>query len=85
MTQRVRQNVKTQIDQAISIGTQPKAPRNGIGLVLPSGARFRTLYDKKGITPAGSYYYEQTGILPPGNFVTRRTRRGRDVANTLNC
>ena len=34
MTQRVRQNVKAQIDVAIAAGTQPKAPRNGLGLVL---------------------------------------------------
>ena len=47
MTQRVRRNVKTQIDQAIAAGTQSKAPRNGLGLVLPSGARFRTLFNKK--------------------------------------
>ena len=65
---RLRQNVKAQIDQAISVGAQPKAPRNGLGLVLPSGARFRTLYDKKGITAAGEYYYEKSGIPPPGKF-----------------
>ena len=68
MTQRVRQNVKAQIDQAIAAGTQPKAPRNGIGLVLPSGSRFRTPFDKKGITAAGKYYYEKSGIPPPGKF-----------------
>ena len=56
MTQRVRQNVKAQIDEAIAAGTQPKAPRNGLGLALPSGARFRTLFDKKGLTAVGKYY-----------------------------
>ncbi len=68
MTQRLRQNVKAQIDAAISVGAQPKAPRNGLGLVLPSGARFRTIYDKKGLTAAGEYYYEKSGIPPPGKF-----------------
>ena len=65
---RVRTQVKTQLDAAIAAGTQPKAPRSGIGLVLPTGTRFRTLYDKKGLTPAGRYYYDQSGIAPPGSF-----------------
>ena len=55
MTQRVRQNVKAQIDAAIAAGVQPKTPRNGLGLVLPMGARFRTLFDKKGVTGPGRY------------------------------
>ena len=76
---RVRSQVKTQIDAAIAAGTQPKAPRSGIGLVLPTGARFRTLYDKKGLTPAGRYYYDQTGIAPPGKFDFQQdaVRKGR--------
>ena len=71
--------MKTQIDEAIAVGTQPKAPRNGLGLVLPTGARFRTLYDKKGLTPAGKYYYEKTGIAPPGKFDYQQdaVRKGR--------
>ncbi len=79
MTQRVRQNVRAQIDQAIAVGAQPKAPRNGLGLVLPSGARFRTLYDKNGLTPAGRYYYDKTGIAPPGKFDYQQdaVRKGR--------
>ena len=60
--------MKNQIDAAIAVGTQPKAPRSGLGLVLPTGARFRTLYDKKGLTPAGKYYYSKSGIPPPGQF-----------------
>ena len=66
--QRVRLQEKNQIDAAIAVGTQPKAPRSGIGLVLPTGARFRTLYDKKGLTAAGRYFYEKAGIPPPGQF-----------------
>ena len=79
MTQRIRQNVKVQIDQAIAAGIQPKAPRNGLGLVLPSGVRFRTLYDKKGITAAGRYYYDKSGITPPGKFDYQQdaARKGR--------
>lgn len=61
--------MKQAIDQAIQQGNSPKAPRNGLGLVLatPTG-RFRTLYDKKGLTPAGKYYYDKAGIPPPGQF-----------------
>ena len=51
MSTRVRAQVKNQIDAAIAAGTQPKAPRSGLGLVLPTGARFRMLYDKKGFNP----------------------------------
>ena len=79
MTQRVRQNVKIQIDQAIAAGTPVRTPRSGLGLVLPTGARFRTLYDKNGITPAGKYYYQKSGIPPPGKFDYQQdtTRKGR--------
>ena len=82
---RLRQNVKAQIDAAISVGAQPKAPRNGLGLVLPSGARFRTLYDKKGITAAGEYYYEKSGIAPPGKFDFQQdaVRKGKSNFITL--
>ena len=72
--------MKTQIDQAIAAGAQPKAPRNGIGLVLPSGVRFRTLYDKHGRqTAAGRYFYEKSGIPPPGKFDFQQdaVRKGR--------
>ena len=68
MTTRVRAQVKYQIDAAIAVGTQPKAPRSGLGLVLPAGTRFRTLFDKSGITAAGTYYYDNVGIAPPRNF-----------------
>ena len=55
--------MKQAIDAAIQQGIQPKAPRVGIGLVLGiPGARFRTLYDKNGLTPAGRYHYDKTGI-----------------------
>ena len=79
---RVGAQVKNQIDAAIAVGTQPKAPRSGIGLVLPTGARFRTLYDKKGLTAAGKYYYEKSGIPPPSrdgqlDFQQDAVRKGR--------
>ena len=74
--------MRHQIDAAIAVGTQPKAPRSGLGLVLPTGAWFRTLYDKKGLTAAGKYYYEKSGIPPPGNsgkfdFQQDAVRKGR--------
>lgn len=77
--QRVRQQVKTQIDTAVRSGVLPKAPRSGLGLVLPTGARFRTLFDQNGITPAGRYYYTKVGIEPPTNFDYQQdaVRRGR--------
>ena len=76
---RIRAPVKSQIDQAIAAGAQPKAPRSGLGLVLAAGTRFRTLYDKNGITAAGSYYYDTTGIAPPGKFDYQQdaVRKGR--------
>ena len=65
--------MKTALDAAIQQGVQPKAPRDGIGLVIGiPGARFRTLYDKRGIlTPAGKYYYEKTGIPPENSTISR--------------
>ena len=77
--QRVRAQVKNQIDASILAGKSPKAPRSGLGLVLPTGARFRTLYDKKGLTAAGKYYYEKSGIAPPGKFDYQQdsVRKGR--------
>ena len=68
MSTRVRAEAKTQILAAIAAGTQPRAPRSGIGLVLPTGARFRTLFNNAGLTAAGRYDYDQTGIKPPGKF-----------------
>ena len=79
MTTRVRAQVKFQIDAAIASGTQPKAPRSGIGLVLPTGTRFRTIFDKNGITAAGRYYYDRVVIEPPRNFDYQQEpiRKGR--------
>ena len=65
---RIRQQVKQSIDTAIASGIQPKAPKSGIGLVLPTGVRSRVLYDKKGLTSAGKYYYEKSGLPQPGQF-----------------
>ena len=79
MSQRIRAHVRAQIDQSIQAGAQPKTPRNGLGLVLPTGTRFRTLYDKKGLTGAGKYYYDKSGIPPPGQFDFQQDakRKGR--------
>ena len=68
MTTRVRAQVKNQIDATIASGTQPKAPRSGLGLVSPKGTSFRTIFDKDGSTSAGQYYYAKVGIQPPKNF-----------------
>ena len=67
-----------QIDAAVPVGTQPKAPRSNLGLVLPTRARFQTLFAKQGLTAAGRYYYNKTGILQPGqfNFQQDATRKG---------
>ena len=79
MSTRVRAEAKTQISAAIAAGAQPRAPRSGIGLVLPTGARFRTLFNNTGLTAAGRYYYDQTGIAPPGKFDFEQdaVRKGR--------
>ena len=47
--------------------------------MLPTGARFRTLYNNAGLTAAGRYYYDQTGIEPPGKFDFEQdaVRKGR--------
>ena len=74
----IRQNVKAALDNAIQQGVQPNAPRTGLGLVLAiPGARFRTLYDKNGLTLAGTY--EKSGIAPPGKFDFQQDaiRKGR--------
>ena len=82
--QKNRVQVENQIDAAITIGEQPKAPRNGIGLILPTSARSRTLYDKNGITAAGKYYYDKTGIhlLPRvENLTTNRIQQEKAGVN----
>ena len=46
--------------------------------MLWTGARFRTLYNNKGLTGAGRYYYDQTGVAPPKNDVQQdAARKGR--------
>ena len=79
MSTRARATAKSQIDAAIASGAQPRAPRSGRGLALPTGARFRTLYKNAGLTAAGRYFYDQTGIAPPGkfNFQQDAVRKGR--------
>ena len=82
--QRVRIQVKNQIDAAIAEGKQPKAPRSGLGLVLSTGARYRTLYDKNGITGAGRYYYDKTGIAPQGNSIINKMQQEKAGLNIFN-
>ena len=76
---RIRQQVKQSIDTAIASGTQPKAPKSGIGLVLPTDVRSRTPYDQKSLTAAGKYYYEKAGLPQPGQFNYQQdpVRKGR--------
>jgi len=82
----LRPAVKSAINQAIESGSQPKANRNGMGLILPiPGARHRVLYNEKGLTPMGTYYYQKTGIPPPGKFPYNQdaVRKGRSQYITL--
>ena len=75
----IKQDVKKALDEAIQAGKQPKAPRSGIGLVLPLNSRNRALVDKKGVTKIGKYYYQQMGIDAPMTFDFQQdaVRRGR--------
>ena len=83
---KVRQNVQAAIQAAIDAGSQPKANRNGMGLILPiPGARFRVLFNQNGITPAGKLYYEKRGIPPPKKFDYTQdpVRKGKSQYITL--
>ncbi len=75
----IKRDVKTALDEAIQAGKQPKAPRSGIGLVLPLNSRNRALVDKNGVTKLGTYYYRQMGIDAPMTFDFQQdaVRRGR--------
>ena len=75
----IKRDVKNALDEAIQAGKQPKAPRSGIGLVLPLNSRNRALVDKKGVTKIGKYYYQQMGIDAPMTFDFQQdaVRRGR--------
>ena len=86
MSTQIRPPAKRAIDAAIAAGAQPRAGRSGIGLSLAiPGARFRAIYGKNGLTPAGKYYYEKTRITPPGRFdyTQDAVRRGRSQYITL--
>ena len=75
----IKRDVKTALDEAIQAGKQPKAPRSGIGLVLPLNSRNRGLVNKNGVTKLGTYYYRQLGIDAPTTFDFQQdaVRRGR--------
>ena len=78
MTTTLRKQVKFDIDASIAANTTPTAPRNGIGLVLKGGRRYRTLMDATGLTPAGKHYYERTGKEAPKGFHNQDAfRKGR--------
>ena len=83
----LRKEAKQAIDSAISQSAQPKSNRTGVGLVLPiPNARQRTLFDKKGITEAGKYYYQKSGLPEPQGFDYNQdsVRKGRSqYINTL--
>ena len=78
---RIREAVKSHVNAAIEREEAPKAPRNGVGLVVNVPGRRRvTIVNGKGVvTPAGEYYYEKTGQQAPGNFDydQRPTRKGQ--------
>ena len=82
--QSMKRQTKNEIDTAIAAGVQPNAPRSGLGLVLRAGARFRTLYNAKGITEAGKYYYDKTGISPPKTFDYQQDAVRKGAVNTSN-
>ena len=48
-------------------------------MVLATDARLRTIYDKKGLTPVGAYYYDRTGVEAPKklDFTQDAVRKGR--------
>ena len=58
---RIREAVKSHVNAAIEREEAPKAPRNGVGLVVAVPGRRRvTVVNGKGVvTPAGEYYYEK--------------------------
>ena len=68
------ETMKQAIDQSISQGRQPQSNRGGLGRILPgSGARSTVLFDKNGVTPAGTYFYEQSGLPIPSGFDYNQT------------
>ena len=80
MTTRLRPRARQALDLLIAQGVQPKAARNGVGLVLQSpGTRATTLFNQRGLTPSGKYYYEKKGLSPPTRFDYEQDpeRRGR--------
>ena len=65
----LRRQTKTEIDQAIAAGAEPRVPRSGLGLVLPFARQRKVLVNQAGtLTPAGKHYYEKTNRTPPGRF-----------------
>jgi hypothetical protein len=78
----IRKTSKAQIDALIANQTQPKVPGDGIGLVLPDGKRRKILVHSTGaLTPAGTYYYDQTQTTPPRSFDFQQepVRKGRSL------
>ena len=83
----IRQQVKKALDEVADLGTQPRAAKNGFGLVIkmPTG-RTRALVDAAGkLTEVGKYYYDRSGIEPPNKFDFNQdaTRKGRSLYSTV--
>ena len=79
----IRQQVKHALDEVANLGTQPRASKNGFGLVIkmPTG-RTRALVDGSGkLTEIGYYYYDKIGIEPPNKFDFNQdaVRKGRSL------
>ena len=69
MSTRLKERSRQAIDQLISQGVQPKAARNGIGLVLQApGARAITLFNQRGLTSSGRHYYQAKNQTAPTTF-----------------
>ncbi len=78
----IRKVAKSQIDASIANQSQPRVPKNGIGLVLPDGKRRKMLVNGAGaLTPASTYYFAQTGTTPPRAFDFKQepVRKGRSL------
>ena len=76
--------MKLDIDAAIAANTELTAPRNGVGLVLKSGRRFRSIIDASGLTPTAKILLREDGqasskgIPQPGSIQKRQTYANQD-------
>ena len=79
----LRRQTRTAVDQSVLDGQVPRAPRSGIGLVLPGSGRTRkVLVDQAGkLTAAGDHYYKSTNQQAPRqfDFAQQPERKGRSL------